>query len=125
VAPHLDRDGITYAGEVGGKRRLRLFSEAAALLMPIRWPEPFGLVMAEAMACGTPVIAFPQGAAPEVVDDGRTGFLVGDEEEMAAAVHRLGEIDPAACRSRVQERYDIGPVGEAYEESYRRTIELE
>jgi hypothetical protein len=59
------------------------------------------------------------------VDDGRTGFLVGDEEEMAAAVHRLGEIDPAACRSRVQERYDIGPVGEAYEESYRRTIELE
>jgi glycosyltransferase involved in cell wall biosynthesis len=123
VAPHLDRDGITYVGEVGGKRRLRLFSEAAALLMPIRWPEPFGLVMAEAMACGTPVIAFPQGAAPEVVDDGRTGFLVPNEEEMAAAIHRLGEIDPAECRRRVEDRYDVGPVGEAHERAYGRTLD--
>jgi len=124
VAPHLDDDGITYVGEVGGRRRLQLFSRAAALLMPIRWPEPFGLVMAEAMACGTPVIAFPQGAAPEVVDDGRTGFLVRDEEEMAAAIHRLGEIDPAECRRRVEERYDVGPVAEGYERAYRRRIEL-
>lgn len=122
VAPHVDGDTITYVGEVGGKRRLRLFSEAAALLMPICWPEPFGLVMAEAMACGTPVIAFPAGAAPEVVDDGRTGFLVRDEEEMAAAIGRLGEIDPAACREKVRARYDIGPVGDAYEHAYRRRL---
>jgi glycosyltransferase involved in cell wall biosynthesis len=124
VEPQLDGDGITYVGEVGGRRRLQLFSRAAALLMPIRWPEPFGLVMAEAMACGTPVIAFPQGAAPEVVEDGRTGFLVRDEEEMAAAVHRLAEIDPAECRRRVEARYDVGPVGEAYERAYERVIEV-
>jgi glycosyltransferase involved in cell wall biosynthesis len=124
VAPHLDDDAVTYVGEVGGKRRLGLFSKAAALLMPIRWPEPFGLVMAEAMACGTPVIAFPEGAAPEVVDDGRTGFLVDDEEAMAAAIHRLGEIDPAECRKRVEARYDIGPVGEAYERAFERRLEL-
>ena len=66
--------------------------------MPIRWAEPFGLVMTEAMACGTPVIAFPKGSVPEVVADGETGFLVEDENEMAAAVGRLGEIDPARCR---------------------------
>jgi len=123
VAPHVDGEAVTYAGEVGGARRLRLFSRAAALLMPIRWPEPFGLVMAEAMACGTPVIAFPQGAAPEVVDDGRTGFLVRDEDEMAAAVLRLGEIAPAECRSTVEERYDVGPVGDAYERAYGRVID--
>jgi glycosyltransferase involved in cell wall biosynthesis len=80
--------------------------------------------MAEAMACGTPVIAFPEGAAPEVVDDGRTGFLVDDEEAMAAAIHRLGEIDPAECRKRVEARYDIGPVAEAYERALERRLEL-
>jgi len=72
-------------------------------LMPIRWPEPFGLVMAEALACGTPVIAFPEGSAPELVRDGETGFLVADEHAMAAAVGRLGEIDPAACRRDCEE----------------------
>ena len=66
--------------------------------MPIRWREPFGLVMVESLACGTPVIAFREGSAPEVVEDGETGFIVDDEHAMARAVERLGEIDPAACR---------------------------
>ncbi len=69
--------------------------------MPIRWPEPFGLVMTEAMACGTPVIAFPEGSASEIVVDGETGFVVEDEQAMAEAIGRLGEIDPsAAARAR-------------------------
>jgi glycosyltransferase involved in cell wall biosynthesis len=88
--------------------------------MPIRWPEPFGLVMTEAMACGTPVIAFPEGSAPEIVIDGETGFVVGDEHEMAAAIARLGEIDPERCRESARERFDVTTVAEAYEQAYGR-----
>jgi glycosyltransferase involved in cell wall biosynthesis len=118
VEPLLDDDDVRYVGEVGGHDRARLFAEAAALLMPIRWPEPFGLVMTEAMACGTPVIAFPEGAAPEVVEDGLTGFLAEDEQGMADAIARLGELDPADCRRRAHERFDIKPVTDAYERAY-------
>ena len=75
---------------------------ARALVFPIRWNEPFGLVMLEAEACGTPVLAFPEGAAPEVVDHGRTGFLCQDEAEMAEMVPKLGELDRAACRAAVE-----------------------
>ena len=86
--------------EVGGERKRELFARAAALLMPIRWPEPFGMVMIEAMACGTPVIAFPEGVgARRSSCDGVSGFLVDDEDEMAAAVARLDELDPERCRA--------------------------
>ena len=78
VEPHLDGERVRYIGEVGEEKR-DLYAGARALLMPIRWPEPFGLVMTEAMACGTPVIAFPEGSAPELVIDGETGFVVDDE----------------------------------------------
>ena len=86
VEPHLDDDQVKYVGEIGGDNKTALFAHASAFLMPIRWAEPFGLVMTEAMACGTPVIAFPEGSACEVVADGQTGFLVpvGDIEVMAA-----------------------------------------
>jgi glycosyltransferase involved in cell wall biosynthesis len=117
VEPLLDDDGVRYIGEVGDDK-VDLYARAAALLMPIRWPEPFGLVMTEAMACGTPVIAFPEGSAPELVVDGETGFLAADEREMAVAVGRLGEIDPARCRSSVRERFDIDAIGEAHERAY-------
>ena len=90
---------MRYIGEVGEEKR-DLYAGARALLMPIRWPEPFGLVMTEAMACGTPVIAFPEGSAPELVLDGETGFVVDDEHAMAEAVGRLDEIDPARCREQ-------------------------
>jgi glycosyltransferase involved in cell wall biosynthesis len=119
VEPDLDGSRIRYIGEVG-EEKADLYAGARALLMPIRWPEPFGLVMTEAMACGTPVIAFPEGSAPEIVLDGETGFVVEDEGEMAAAVGRLGEIDPERCRESARERFDVAAVAEAYEQAYER-----
>ena len=91
VEPLLGNDA-RYLGEVSHERKLELLAGASALLFPIRWNEPFGMVMIEAMACGTPVLAFPEGAAPEVVDDGRTGFLCDDEAAMVEAIGRLGEL---------------------------------
>jgi glycosyltransferase involved in cell wall biosynthesis len=102
---------------VGDEKR-DLYAGARALLMPIRWPEPFGLVMTEAMACGTPVIAFPEGSARELVIDGETGFVVDDEQGMVEAVARLGEIDPVRCRASAQERFDVAPVAAAYARAY-------
>lgn len=120
VAPHVDGRAVRYIGEVGGAQKRELFSRARALLMPIRWREPFGMVMVEAMTCGTPVVSFDEGAAGELVVPGRTGFLVADEEEMAAACLRVGEIDPAECRASIVARCDAGRVALAYEEIYRR-----
>jgi glycosyltransferase involved in cell wall biosynthesis len=115
-------DGIEYIGEADAERKRDLYLRARALLMPIRWPEPFGLVMVEAAACGTPVIAFPEGSAPEVVRDGETGFLVDDEHAMAAAVGRLDEIDPAACRRVCEERFGVPAVVARYEDVYAATM---
>ena len=84
------------------ERKLELLAGASALLFPIRWNEPFGMVMIEAMACGTPVLAFPEGAAPEVVTDGTTGFLCDDEDAMVAALGRLGELERKDCRLAVE-----------------------
>jgi glycosyltransferase involved in cell wall biosynthesis len=123
VEPHVGRDGIEYIGEADAERKRELYSHARALLMPIRWREPFGLVMVEAFACGTPVIAFPEGSAPEVVEDGKTGFIVDDEHAMARAVERLDEIDPAACRGACQERFGVPAVVRGYEAVYRAAID--
>jgi glycosyltransferase involved in cell wall biosynthesis len=96
---------VEYLGEVPAEERLLLLQGARALLNPIRWPEPFGLVMIEALACGTPVIAEGIGAAPEIVEDGRTGFLCADEEEMVKAVGNIDQIDRADCRHAVLTRF--------------------
>ncbi len=101
VEPLLGPDA-QYLGEVSHRRKLELLTGASALLFPIRWNEPFGMVMIEAMACGTPVLAFPEGAAPEVVADGSTGFLCEDEDAMVGAIHRLGELKRADCRLAVE-----------------------
>jgi glycosyltransferase involved in cell wall biosynthesis len=119
VEPKLEDPRIRYVGEVGGRTKLELFTGAAALLMPIRWPEPFGMVMVEAMAAGTPVLAFPEGAAPEIVIHGESGFLVDDEDEMTAAIRLLDEIDPARCRALATERFDVRAVAGMYEAIYR------
>jgi glycosyltransferase involved in cell wall biosynthesis len=119
VEPRLGRDGVEYIGEADAERKRDLYLRARALLMPIRWPEPFGLVMVESFACGTPVIAFPEGSAPEVVEHGRTGFVVEDEHAMAEAVERLHEIDPADCRDACERRFGVPAVVAGYEEVYR------
>ena len=119
VEPCVGRDGIEYVGEADGEAKRELYTRARALLMPIRWPEPFGLVMVEALACGTPVIAYPEGSVPEVVRDGETGYVVDDEDAMAAAIGRLDRIDPAACRRDCGERFGVDAVVDGYLEVYR------
>ncbi|HYB26192.1 MAG TPA: glycosyltransferase family 4 protein [Solirubrobacteraceae bacterium] len=122
VEPHIDGRRVRYVGEVTGAAKQQLYANARALLMPVRWREPFGMVMVEALACGTPVIAFPEGAAAEIVIDGENGLLVSDEEEMARAIDQvgaLGAIDPARCRASVAERYDIAVTATGYERVYR------
>ena len=123
VEPHVDGRRFQYVGEVGGTAKQELFANAAGLLMPIRWREPFGMVMIEALACGTPVIAFPEGAATEIVIDGENGMLVADETEMARAITRLHTIDPLRCRRSVAERYDTAIIAAGYEQVYRRAID--
>ena len=119
IEPHIDGDAVRYVGEADAERKRELYQSACATLMPIRWAEPFGLVMVESMACGTPVIAFPEGAAVEIVLDGENGFLVDDEAGMADALRRVGSLDPARCRETVRERFDVSVVTAAYERVYR------
>jgi len=125
IAPALDGERVRFVGEVSGAAKRSLFAHARALLMPIRWEEPFGMVMVEALACGTPVIAFAEGAARELVIDGHTGFLVADEQAMAAAVGRLAEIDARDCRAWVIAHCDVDIVAAAYEEMYRSAVRRE
>jgi glycosyltransferase involved in cell wall biosynthesis len=120
VEPHIDGDAVRYAGEADSEAKRDLYRRARGLLMPIRWPEPFGLVMVEAMACGTPVVAFREGSVPEVVREGETGFVVDDEAAMAEAIGRLDQLDPARCREVTAERFGVDAVVERYEAVYRR-----
>jgi glycosyltransferase involved in cell wall biosynthesis len=119
IAPHIDGTQVQFVGEVGGSAKRSLFARARGLLMPIRCQEPFGMAMVEALACGTPVIAFPEGAARELVTEGATGFLVKDERAMAVAIGGLPRIDPRACRAWVSRHCDIGVVAAAYERTFR------
>ncbi|WP_263998879.1 glycosyltransferase family 4 protein [Mycobacterium yunnanensis] len=98
-------DDVHFIGEVAGEEKLAVLGWATALLNPIQWAEPFGLVMIEAMACGTPVIACPTGAAPEIVDDGSTGFLCSDADELVSAIHRVDQLDRNLCRAAVVDRF--------------------
>jgi glycosyltransferase involved in cell wall biosynthesis len=119
IEPHIDGDWVRYVGPVDDAQKCALLGSAAALLMPVLWEEPFGIVMAEAMACGTPVIGFRRGAVPEVVADGATGFVVNTEVDMAAAVGRLPAISRAACRARVERLYSDTAVTEGYLRLYK------
>jgi glycosyltransferase involved in cell wall biosynthesis len=98
-------NGVEYLGELGHREKVELLGGAVALVNPIQWPEPFGLVMIESLACGTPVLAFPWGAAPEIVTDGVNGFLCTDVDDMSDAVGRVAELDRAACRAPVEEYF--------------------
>lgn len=119
VAPHLGRDGIEWIGEVGDAAKNRLLGQAAALLVPIRWDEPFGIVFAEALACGTPVISTARGALPEIVRPGETGFLVETVADGAAAIARLPALDRRACRASVERHFAAPLVAGRYLELFR------
>ena len=115
-------DDVEVRGECDQGQKTELLAGAAALLFPIQWPEPFGLVMTEAMACGTPVIAWRNGSVPEVVADGQTGFIVESVEELAAAVDRLSDLDPRAMRARVRQRFSAEAMVAGYERSYQQVL---
>ncbi|MDG3007741.1 glycosyltransferase family 4 protein [Paludisphaera mucosa] len=114
---------VELVGEVGGAAKDAFLGEALALLFPIRWEEPFGLVMIEAMACGTPVVAYRRGSTPEVMRDGVTGFLVDDLEGAAAAVGKVGGLDRRACRRDFEERFTAARMARDYVDVYRGLIE--
>jgi glycosyltransferase involved in cell wall biosynthesis len=122
IEPHIDGRRVRFVGEVGGARKKNLFAGARALLVPIRWPEPYGMVIIEALVCGTPVLAFDEGAVTELVDDGVTGFVVEDETAMVAALANVKQIDPAACRRWVAEHCDVNVVAAAYEAAYHTVL---
>ena len=115
---------ITYSGSVSGKQKMKFISEAKALLFPITWEEPFGMAVIEALACGTPVVAMKRGAMPEIIEHGVNGFLANDENEFEAYMARVGEIDPAACRESVEEKFSGKRMAEKYIERYKTAIQL-
>jgi glycosyltransferase involved in cell wall biosynthesis len=122
IQPLLNGPGVAFIGEVDGTEKDQFLGGAAALLFPIRWPEPFGLVMAEALACGTPVLALDCGSVPEVVEDGRTGFVCQSEAELVAAVGHIGELDRFACRAEAERRFSAARMAATYEHLYARLL---
>ena len=120
VAPLLDDPLVEFIGEIGDADKSAFLGGARALLFPIDWPEPFGLVMIEAMACGTPVIARPCGSVPEVLRPGVTGFIADSVSDLVDAVKRIDTIDRARCRREFEERFSVGRMVDDYEALYQR-----
>jgi glycosyltransferase involved in cell wall biosynthesis len=118
IKPLLAEPGIELIGQVGGCEKDTFLGNAAALLFPIRWPEPFGLVMPEALACGTPVLALRHGSVPEVLEHGVTGFTCHFEGELVTAVERLPELDRRRCRAEAERRFSPAAMADAYERVY-------
>jgi glycosyltransferase involved in cell wall biosynthesis len=123
VKPHLDDDRITYAGSVGPEKRDKLLGSAYALLHPINFDEPFGLSVVEAMACGTPVIAFRHGSMTEIISNCTTGFLVQDLDDMAGAVNKIKQLDRFQCRKWIKERFSADRMVQDYIRVYEKIIE--
>ena len=122
VQPFEDGDAIRWVGTVGGEEKTALIGRARAVLMPISWEEPGATAAIEALACGTPVIATRRGALPEIIEHGVNGFLADDEAELAGYMLRAGEIDPAACRRSVTERFSAEVMAEGYLRLYREVL---
>lgn len=120
ILPHVDGQTVRFEGEVPDDRKRELFAAARAFVFPIQWDEPFGLVMIEAMACGTPVVATPYGAVPEVVTDGVNGFIASTVDDLVDAVRKIDQISPEVCRAVVEQRFAPGVMVEGYERVYRR-----
>ena len=122
IEPLLGAPDVEFIGEIGDAQKSDFIGNARALLFPIDWPEPFGLVMIEAMACGTPVIAWNCGSVPEVIDPGRTGFIVSSEDEAVAAVEAVGGLDRAQVRATFEERFSATTMAGNYVDIYQRLL---
>jgi len=125
VLPRLDRPHVNYVGCIGGREKVPFFRDARALLVPITWEEPFGLVLIEAMLSGCPVVAFPRGSVPEIVEPGVTGFIVADEESMARQIEHGGPLesfDRQRCRARAAERFGRDRMVEDHLKLYERVL---
>jgi glycosyltransferase involved in cell wall biosynthesis len=120
IFPYRQDKGDVWVGEADANHKRDLLSRARCLLFPVRWDEPFGLVMVEAMACGTPVVALRRGSVPEVVEDGVNGFVRDRLEELPEAIGRAAELDPAACRQHLLGRFDVPTMADGYERVYQR-----
>lgn len=123
IKPLLRKPCVTYLGEVNEKEKRELLQHAKALLFPIDWPEPFGLVMIEAFSCGTPVIAYRHGSVPEIMEEGVTGHVVTNQEEAVQAAMRIDEIDRRGCRAAFERRFSAATMTEHYLRVYRRLQE--
>src|SRR5205814_8983215 len=123
VEPLLRHPFVEFGGEIGEGENEEFLSNAYALLFPIDWPEPFGLVMIEAMACGTPVIAFRCGSVPEVMDDGVTGFVVDTVDDAVTAVERVSELSRSAVRTRFEERFTAPTMAKQYVAIYKKLMQ--
>jgi glycosyltransferase involved in cell wall biosynthesis len=122
IRPLLHDPLVEFLGEIGDDAKDEFLGHARALLFPIDWPEPFGLVMIEAMACGTPVVAYRRGSAPEVLDDGVTGFIVESVEQAVAAVGRVTRLDRRRCRQVFEDRFSAEVMAREYVTVYRRLL---
>jgi glycosyltransferase involved in cell wall biosynthesis len=122
VAPLVDGDRVQYVGPVDDEQKDRLLGQAAALLMPVQWDEPFGIVMAEALACGTPIIGLRRGSVPEVVREGITGFVCNTVEDMVKAVASIPALNRTACRDDMEQRFSDRAMVDAYERLYVQMI---
>jgi glycosyltransferase involved in cell wall biosynthesis len=123
IEPLLSLSTVEFVGEIGEDRKSEFLGNAAGLLFPIAWREPFGLVMIEAMACGTPVIAFENGSVPEILEDGVTGFIVHDEQEAIEAVGRIGTLDRERIRGEFERRFTAQHMAKNYLELFARLRE--
>ena len=122
IAPHLDKDGIKYIGPVDDIQKNELLGKAAAMIVPIEWNEPFGIVFAEALACGTPVISRPTGALPEIVRHGTDGFLIDTIDSACEAVQNLSKISRHTCRQRAEQHFSAKVIVDQYEALYRSRL---
>jgi len=123
IKPLIDGDQVVHTGFIPRTQLFEYFGKAKAFVFPLKWEEPFGLVSIEAMATGTPTIAFRRGSLPEIIEDGETGFLCNTIDEMVDAVKKLDQIDPRACRRRVEEHFSVKKVVDRYEEAYHAILD--
>ncbi len=122
IKPYIDNKQIVFKSLADHTQKQALYGKAACLLFPVNWEEPFGLVMVEAMACGTPVIAFDRGSVPEIIDNGKTGFVVDSFNEFVTAIQKVNQLNPRDCRTHVEKYFDVEKMTDHYEQLYLKLI---